>query len=84
MKTSAVLLLPGFIVGLLVATYGFKLGASENIGILGWGLLITGSLALTWLIATVFNLAIFAPVYWLLGRSAAKKNLTEKTRQPDD
>ena len=84
MKSCAIIFLPGFIFGLAVATYAIKIVAPDDIGILGWTLLVTGSLVLTWLIATAFNLAIFAPVYWLLGRSAARKQLTEKTRLPDN
>ena len=82
MKTSAIIIFPGYILALFFATYVIKNFAPDDIGALGWVLLVTATLALTWLVATIFNLAIFAPVYWLLGRSAAKRNPPEKPRQP--
>ena len=84
MKAVILLFPPAFILGVFVLAYMGKIVAPDDLGVLGWVLLVTGSLALIWLVATVFNLAIFAPVYWLLGRSAAKKPLTEKPRQRDD
>ena len=83
MKVLILLFPPIFILGLLVVAYMGKMVAPNDIDPLGWVLLVTLSLALTWLIATVFNLAIFAPVYWFLGRSAARKKPTEKPRETE-
>ena len=62
MKASAILLFPGFFFTLFVAAYAIKIVGPDDLSILGWALLVAGFLLLTWLIATVFNLAIFAPV----------------------
>ena len=76
MKTINVICLPVIamvISGLVLACYRL---VHEDAGILqlcGIGLV---ALAVGWIVATLFNLAVFAPVYWLLGKIAGKKKRT--------
>ena len=76
MKAVNVICLPLIsmvIFGLVLVFYRL---AHEDAGILqlcGIGLV---ALAVGWIVATLFNLAVFAPVYWLLGKIAGKKKRT--------
>ena len=83
MKTVNVICLPVIsmvISGLVLACYRL---AHEDAGILqlcGIGLV---ALAVGWIVATLFNLAVFAPVYWLLGKIAGRKSDAAKIEKRD-
>ena len=76
MKAVNVICLPlisTVIFGLVLVFYRL---AHEDAGILqlcGIGLV---ALVVGWILATILNFAVFAPVYWLLGKIAGKKKRT--------
>jgi riboflavin transporter FmnP len=49
----------------------------EDFGILTWCLVILAALLVGWIIAMLLNVAIFVPVYWLLGWLQSKKSQTD-------
>jgi len=74
MKTVVTPLISLAVIATLVASFAFINNNHGTFGILGWCLLILAVLLATWLIAMLLNVAIFAPVYWLLGRLQSKKD----------
>ena len=73
-------LIPMVISGLVLVFYRL---AHEDAGILqlcGIGLV---ALAVGWILATLLNFAVFAPVYWLLGKFAGRKNDAAKIEKRD-
>jgi hypothetical protein len=46
---------------------------SEDFGIFRWCLAIVAVLLIGVVVASLLNFAVFAPVYWLLGRRQPKK-----------
>jgi len=57
--------------GLVVAL--FTNVVHQNSDILHIGLTIFAVLIVGWLFATIFNVAIFAPAYWLFGKLGSKR-----------
>jgi phosphotransferase system glucose/maltose/N-acetylglucosamine-specific IIC component len=45
----------------------------DSTGIVGWLLFVVAVVLITWALASLLNLAIFGPVYWLLGKLGHRK-----------
>jgi len=74
MKTVVTPLISLAVIAMLVASFAFINNGQGGLGIFGWCLLTLTVFLATWLIAMLLNFAIFAPVYWLLGRLQSKKD----------
>lgn len=48
-----------------------------DFGVLQWSLAVVAVLLVGWVFAMLLNIAIFTPIYWLLGRLQSKKDKTE-------
>jgi hypothetical protein len=83
MKNITTLFLPVFAIGMLAAFVMLSKIDHENFGVLQWCLAVVVVLSAGWIVAMLLNLAIFAPIYWLLGRSQSKKTST-KAKQTHD
>jgi hypothetical protein len=73
MKSIATPLLPGLVLGVIVGVLALGDVGHSNFGVLQWSLAIVLVLLGVWICAMLVNFAIFAPVYWLLGRIQSKK-----------
>jgi hypothetical protein len=78
LKTINTFFIAPLIMGLAVA--GSALGGFglDGHSVCGWCLAIVAVLAGGLILGAVLNFAIFAPVYWFLGRLASKKTRREK------
>jgi uncharacterized BrkB/YihY/UPF0761 family membrane protein len=85
MKTLGTIFLAPLIIGLGIAVFVLtKLGLGhEGFGILKWGFAVLAVLVVGVIIGTLLNIAVFAPVYWLLGRRHSKKIETETKHDPE-
>ncbi len=64
-------------IGVLLAVSTLMNSGHEDFGVLQWCLVILVVLLVGWIIAMLLNVAIFAPVFWLLGRLQSKKSKTD-------
>jgi len=83
MKTVVTPLISWLMIGVLVASGLLVSKGHKDLGVLEWCLIICALLLVAWLIAMLLNVAIFAPVYWLLGRLQSKKSKTQEKREND-
>jgi uncharacterized BrkB/YihY/UPF0761 family membrane protein len=74
----AVLTIGVLLVGLTLMNSGH-----EEFGVLQWCLVILAVFLVGWIIAMLLNVAIFAPVYWLLGRLQSKKSKADTKHNHD-
>ncbi len=77
MKTLGTLFLAPLFIGLGIALPGLISLGHKGFGILHWGLAILAVLLVGVIISTLLNFAVFAPVYWFLGRRRSRKIETE-------
>ena len=70
-------------IGVLLAVSTLINSGHEAFGLLQWCLVILAVLSVGWIIATLLNVAIFAPVFWLLGRLQSKKSKTDTKHAHD-
>ena len=70
-------------IGVLLAVSTLMNSGHEDYGVLHWCLVILAVLLVGWIIAMLLNVAIFAPVFWLLGRLQSKKSKTDTKHEPD-
>jgi hypothetical protein len=70
-------------IGVLLAVSTLMNSGHEDFGVLQWCLVILVVLLVGWIIAMLLNVAIFAPVFWLLGRLQSKKSKTDTKHEPD-
>jgi riboflavin transporter FmnP len=47
--------------------------AKDRAGFAGWVLGIAGFVLIAWAVASLLNVAIFAPIYWLLAKLGRRK-----------
>ena len=69
--------------GLAIAVFALTSIGHEDYGFLQWCLAIVAVLLVGLIVGAILNFAIFAPVYWFLGRLHSKKTQTEKRRDDD-
>ncbi len=77
MKRARTLFLPPLMIGVAVAIYGLSTIGHEGFGFWQWCLAIVAVLVIGLLLGGLLNLAVFAPVYWLIGRLHLRKPQTE-------
>ena len=83
MKTMGTFLLAPLVMGIAMAVFVVSGMADESSSALQYSLAIVGALAIALIVGALLNFAIFAPVYWLLGRLHHRKAPT-KTNPPDN
>lgn len=82
MKNVTIFFLP--ILLLAIVALVFRLGQpGQDFGFVQLCLASVAALAVAWLLAMLFNFAIFGPLYWWLGRLQAKKNKKETAALTD-
>jgi hypothetical protein len=77
MKILGTLFLAPLFIGLGLAVLALTSLGHEGFGILKWSLALLAVLLAGVMIGALLNFAVFAPVYWLLGRRHSKKIETE-------
>jgi uncharacterized BrkB/YihY/UPF0761 family membrane protein len=80
MKTLGTISLAPLLIGLAFAVFGLMSLWREGFGLLQWGLAGLAVLLVGVILATLFNFAVFAPVYWFLGKRHSKKIKTERAK----
>jgi uncharacterized BrkB/YihY/UPF0761 family membrane protein len=83
MKTLGTLFLAPLLIGLALAVLGLTSLGHEGFGILQWSLALLAVLLAGVMIGALLNFAVFAPVYWLLGRRHSKKIKPEPKHDPE-
>ena len=83
MKTISTLFIAPLAMALAIAVFALTSIDHEDYGVLQWCLAILAVLLVGLIVGAILNFAIFAPVYWFLGRLHSKKTQTE-TRHDDD
>jgi uncharacterized BrkB/YihY/UPF0761 family membrane protein len=83
MKSIATPFIVVLTIGVLLVVSTLMNSGHEEFGVLQWCLVILAVFLIGWIIAMLLNVAIFAPVYWLLGRLQSKKGKTETKHNHD-
>ncbi len=68
MKTHTTFILAPIAMAGALATSVFFDFLRKGAGVIQAILVVLAALVVMWIAATIFNFAVFAPVYWLLGR----------------
>jgi len=82
-RKNVVFLAPIVLVVLSVLVFGLSAIGDGRFNGLQWLAVICGVLAIAWIIATLLNIALFAPVFWLLGKLQSRKGKKETKHQND-
>jgi uncharacterized BrkB/YihY/UPF0761 family membrane protein len=80
MKSINTLFVLPLMMGLGLFTFEFGSRAFEKYGLLECCLALAGLLLIALIACTLLNLAVFAPVYWFLGRMQSKSAKTGSTQ----
>lgn len=83
MKTISTLFIAPLVMGLGIAVFALSSIGHEDYGVLQWSLAIVGVLVGGLIVGAILNFAMFAPVYWFLGRLHSKKIQTEVRKDND-
>jgi hypothetical protein len=81
MKRFTTLFISPLILGAAIVLFGLRSIRWEALSIWRWCLIIAGVLVLGLVIGTLLNLAVFAPVYWLLGRLHLRRSQVETNHE---
>jgi hypothetical protein len=81
MRRITTLFLPPLVIGVGAATFGLSSINHEGFGVWHWCLAVLAVLVIGVVMGALLNLAVFAPVYWLLGRLQFKKSERERNRE---
>jgi hypothetical protein len=73
MKRTTTLFLPPLVIGVAVAVFGLSSIGHERFSVWQWCLAVLAILVIGLQVGALLNLAVFAPVYWLLGRLRSKQ-----------
>jgi hypothetical protein len=68
MKRTTTIFLPLLLVALAVGVFVLSSIGHEGFGVWQWGFVVLAVLLSALLVGALLNFAVFAPVYWLLGR----------------
>ncbi len=77
MKRTTTLMMAPVIVGVAIAISVLSSFGHEGFGFWQWCLGVFAALLIVLIIGALLNFAIFAPVYWLLGRLHSKRRMTD-------
>jgi hypothetical protein len=83
MKWLGTIFLAPLVIGLGTVLNALSKVGHDGFGILQWCLVVLAILLAGAMIAALLNFAVFAPVYWLLGRRHSKKIETGKEHDPE-
>ena len=83
MKTLATIFVAPLGIGLVIVVFVLTRLGGEGFGVLQWSLVVLAVLLAGLIIAGLLNFAVFAPVYWLLGRRHSKKIESETKHDPE-
>ena len=81
MKRTTTLMMAPVIVGVAIAISVLSSFGHEGFGFWQWCLGVFAALLIVLVIGALLNFAIFAPVYWLLGRLHSKRRSTDTTHE---
>ena len=77
MKRTTTLMMAPVIVGVAIAISVLSSFGQEGFGFWQWCLGVFAALLIVLVIGALLNFAVFAPVYWLLGRLHSKRRSTD-------
>ena len=77
MKRTTTFFLGPLVMGLLAAVFGLSSLGPESLSVWQWCLAVVAVLLAGLTLGAILNFAIFAPVYWLLGRIRSKRSENE-------
>ena len=83
MKKHIVFLAPMVVIVLSVLVFGLSSLSDDRFNALEWVAAVCGALAVAWIVAMLLNVALFAPVFWLLGKWQSKKGKKETGHEND-
>ena len=83
MKKNVVFLAPVSVIVLAVLILGLSILNDAKFNALEWVAAICGVLAGAWIVAMLMNIAVFGPVYWLLGRLQSRKDEKDTKHEND-
>jgi uncharacterized BrkB/YihY/UPF0761 family membrane protein len=83
MKKNILFLAPIAVIVLSVLVFGLSSLSDERFNGFEWFAAICGVLAIAWIVAMLLNVALFAPVYWLLSKLQSKKGKQERRHEHD-
>jgi len=81
MKRTTTLMMAPVIVGVAIAISVLSSFGHEGFGFWQWCLGVFAALLIVLIIGALLNFAIFAPVYWLLGRLHSKRRRTDTSHE---
>jgi riboflavin transporter FmnP len=79
-KMTTVFFVP-LVVGMTVAVFGFNSITHEGFTVWKWCLAVLAVVVIGALLGALLNFAVFAPVYWLLGRVHSKTSRTGNSHE---
>jgi riboflavin transporter FmnP len=82
MKSLNTIFLTPLAIGVTIAVFGVARLWHNGFGIFHCAVAVVAGLSVVVIIGTLLNLAVFAPIYWLLGRLHSKKIKTEAQLGP--
>ena len=81
MKRTTTLMMAPVIVGVAIAISVLSSSGHEGFGFWQWCLGVFAALLIVLIIGALLNFAVFAPVYWLLGRLHSKRRRTDTSHE---
>ena len=81
MKRTTTLMMAPVIVGVVIAISVLSSFGHEGFGFWQWCLGVFAALLIVLIVAALLNFAVFAPVYWLLGRLHSKRRRTDTSHE---
>ncbi len=81
MKMHTTFILAPIAMAVAFATSVFFDFLRKGAGVFQAILVVLAALVAMWIVATIFNFAIFAPVYWLLGRNSKGVGSNKSSRR---
>ena len=81
-KRISIIVVPILIVGLVIALFVLGRRSQAQFSVFQWSVYVCAGFVIVWIIATLLNIILFAPVFWLLGK--LHTNNSEKKAQHDD
>ena len=81
MKRTTTLMMAPVIVGVAIAISVLSSFGHEGFGFWQWCLGVFAALLIVLIIGALLDFAIFAPVYWLLGRLHSKRRRTDTSHE---
>ena len=82
-KKNIIVLAPIAVIVLSILVFGLSSLSDERLNTLEWIAAICGVLGIAWIVAMLLNVALFAPVYWLLGKLQPRKSEKETGHRND-